>query len=66
MSAAALELLAAFDALPGDDRDAAVEAILVRHPAWAGGLPHDGLVEAADEVFLLLDAAEAADGPAAG
>lgn len=61
MSAAALELLDAFDALPDGDREAVVAALLTRHPAGAGDLPAAALVGLAEELFLAYDAEEAAD-----
>lgn len=61
MSAAAQDLLAAFDALPDADRDAVVAALLTRRPVGASDLPDAAFVELADELFLAYDAAEAAD-----
>jgi hypothetical protein len=62
MSTAAQRLLAAFDALPADERDAVVAELLIRHPVGAGELPDAALVELAKERFLAYDAEEAADG----
>jgi hypothetical protein len=62
MSAAALRLLAVFDALPDAEREAVLAELLVRHPVGAGELPDAALVELAEERFLAYDAEEAADG----
>jgi hypothetical protein len=59
MSTAAKRLLAAFDALPDDDREAVVAELLSRQPAGAGELPDTALVEMADELFRSYDAKEA-------
>ena len=61
MSTAAQQLLAAFDALPPDERDAVVAELLIRHSVGAGELPDAALVELAEERFLAYDAEEAAD-----
>lgn len=61
MSAAALQLLAAFDALSDADREAVLAELLVRRPVGAGKLPDVALVELAEERFLAYDAAETAD-----
>lgn len=60
MSAAAQELLAAFDSLPAPDQDAVVGQLLLRRPAGSGDVPSAGYEELADELFLTCDAAEAA------
>lgn len=66
MSAAAQELLAAFDALPDSERDAVVRELLLRHPTGDDDLSDEAFAESADELFLTYDAAEAADGPSPG
>lgn len=66
MSAAAKELLAAFDALPDIDREAVVAELLTRHPVGAGDLPDAAFEELAEELFLTYDAAEADDAAPAG
>lgn len=60
MSAAALALLAAFDALPDADRDLVVGELLLRQPAGSEDMSDEAFVALADEVFLTCDAAEAA------
>ena len=66
MSRAALDLLAAFDALPVTERDAVVTELLTRHRA-GGDDPSDAdLAALADELFLTFDAAEAANAAPAG
>ena len=61
MSAAAQELLAAFDSLPGPEQDAVVGQLLLRRPAGSGDVPSAGYKQLADELFLTYDAAEAAE-----
>lgn len=61
MTVAARELLTAFDALPADERDAVIEALLLRRPVGAGDLPDAAFEQLADELFQSYDAAEAAD-----
>lgn len=61
MTAAARQLLTAFDALPGDDRDAVLGELLLRRPVGGGDLPAAALDELADELFRSYDAAEAVD-----
>ena len=61
MSAAACDILTAFDALPNSDRDAVLEALLLRRPLGEGDLPDAAFTELAEELFLTYDAAEAAD-----
>jgi hypothetical protein len=61
MTAAAQDLLTAFDALPATERDAVIDALLLRCPPGAGDLPDAAFEELADELFLSYDAAEAAD-----
>jgi hypothetical protein len=61
MTAAVQELLTAFDALPAAERDAVIEALLLRCPAGAGDLPDAAFEELAAELFLSYDASEAAD-----
>lgn len=55
MSAAAKQLLAAFDALPADEREAVAAELLTRHPVGAGELHDKTLVEMADELFRTYD-----------
>jgi hypothetical protein len=59
MTAAARNLLAAFEALPPDDQLELAAEILRRAPAY-GELPDAALDAAADELFLGYDAEEAA------
>jgi hypothetical protein len=55
------KLLGEFDALPeGDKHQAAVEILRRLSSAGHGDLPESALVEAAEELFLALDAEEAA------
>jgi hypothetical protein len=61
MTTAARQLLAAFDTLPDDDREAVVAELLNRHPVGAGDLSDAARVELADELFQAYDAEEAAD-----
>jgi hypothetical protein len=61
MSTGAQQILAAFDALPDDERDTVLAELLTRRPIGAGELPDQALVEMAEELFLSYDAAEAAD-----
>jgi hypothetical protein len=64
MSAAAQQLLDAFDALPEADKHQVVIDILRRFAgAGAGDLPEEALTAAADELFLALDAEEARHAP---
>ena len=61
MTTAVRTLLETFDALTETERqEAAVE--ILRRVTPQGELPEGALVEAADELFRLLDAEEAADG----
>lgn len=60
MSAAAQELLAAFDSLPTPDQDAVVGQLLLLRPAGSGDVPAAGYEDLADELFLTYDATEAA------
>ena len=54
------QLLGAFDALPEPDKhQAAVEILRRVSSASEADLPESALVEAADELFQALDAAEA-------
>jgi hypothetical protein len=54
------QLLDAFDALPAADKHrAAVEIFRRLSPATEGDVPELALVEAAEELFLALDAEEA-------
>ncbi len=56
------QLLAMFDALPEADRhQAAVEILRRGAAATEGDVPESALVEAAEELFLALDADEAKD-----
>jgi hypothetical protein len=60
MTADVRQLLDAFDALPEVEKRQAVAEILRRVAGEAeGDLPESTLVEAADELFLALDAEEA-------
>jgi hypothetical protein len=61
MSTGAQQILAAFDALPDDEREAVLAELLTRRPIGTGELPEQALVELAEELFLSYDAAEAAD-----
>lgn len=61
MSAAAQQLLAAFDALPAAERDAVMAELLTRHSLAAGDLPDAAFVELAEELFLAYDAEEASN-----
>lgn len=61
MSSVAWEVIAAFDALPDTEREAVAAELLARHPAGAGEFADDDFIELADEVFSILDAAEAQD-----
>ena len=58
MSIVALEVIAAFDALPDADRDIVAAELLARYPVGVGELPDDAFVKVANEVFLMFDAAE--------
>jgi hypothetical protein len=58
MTAAVRQLLDAFDALPEPEKHEAVVEIL-RRAAAEGDLPETSLVEAADELFRVLDEEEA-------
>ena len=60
MPTAVQQLLATFDALPEADKHrAAVEILRRALPTAAGDIPELALAEAADELFLALDAEEA-------
>src|SRR5262249_48970263 len=60
MTAAVQQLLNAFDSLPeADKHQAAVEILRRVSPSAEGDLPESALVEAAEELFLALDAEEA-------
>ena len=59
MSAAARELLIAFDALPEPDRDAVISELLLRYPTGTGGLPDAAFEELAEELFQTYDAVDA-------
>jgi hypothetical protein len=59
MSAAAQQLLTAFDALPAAERDAVMAELLARYPLRTGDLPDAALTELAEELFLAYDAEEA-------
>lgn len=57
-------LLESFDALPAADKHQAIVEILRRvPPADTGDLPESALVEAADNLFLALDAEEEKHAP---
>ena len=58
MSTVALEVIAAFEALPDAERDAVVAELVVRFPTDAGRFAVDDFVDMADEVFQMYDAAE--------
>jgi hypothetical protein len=61
MNAAVQQLLQSFDALPAVDKHQAVVEILRRESAiFAVDIPEAGLVDTADQLFLALDAEEAA------
>ena len=66
MPTAVQQLLAAFDALPDEDREVVVIELLTRHPVGAGELPDGAFVELADELFRAYDADEAADATSPG
>ena len=66
MTATALELLTAFDALPDAVGEAVLVELLRRHPAGGGDLPAEAFEELADELFRSYDLAEAADAAPAG
>ena len=57
MSAAAQELLAAFDSLPAPEQNAVVEQLLLRCPAGTDDSRLAGCEDLADELFLTYDAA---------
>ncbi len=60
MNAAVQQLLNAFDALPKVDKHQVTIEILRRvSPVTEGDVPESALVEAAEELFLALDAEEA-------
>ena len=61
MSIVALQVIAAFDALPDAERDAVAAELLGQYPSGTGEISDDSLIGLADEVFLMLDAAEAED-----
>ncbi|HVC97137.1 MAG TPA: hypothetical protein VND64_25890 [Pirellulales bacterium] len=64
MSNAVQRLLESFDILPeGDKHFAAVEILRRISPAAEGDVPDSALVEAAEELFRALDAAEATHAP---
>jgi hypothetical protein len=63
MSAAAQQLLAAFDALPKAEREAVVAEILARHPVGVGEVPDAAFVELGDELFRTYDEEEANAAP---
>ena len=60
MSAAAQELLTAFDALPDADRDAVVTELLVRRPVGTGACPTRPSRSFPGNLFAAYDAEEAA------
>ena len=66
MSIVALEVIAAFDALPDAERDIVAAELLARYPAGGGEYSDDAFVEMANEVFLMFDAAEDEDAAPAG
>ncbi len=66
MSIVALEVIAAFDALPEAERNAVAAELLSRYPAGEGEFFDDSMIGLADEVFLMLDAAEAEDAATSG
>ncbi|HBI43860.1 MAG TPA: hypothetical protein DDY78_13575 [Planctomycetales bacterium] len=60
MSAASQQLLDSFDALAEADKHRVAVEIMRRFAATGtGDLPEEALVEAADDLFLALDAEEA-------
>ena len=59
MSSAAQELLKAFEALPECEQEEVRDTLLYGYPD-PGPLTDDALVEAAEELFLILDAEEEA------
>jgi hypothetical protein len=63
MTTAVQMLLESFDALSESERQEAVLEI-IRRATPEGELPEQAHVEAADALFRMLDAEEAADGPA--
>ncbi|HUY31264.1 MAG TPA: hypothetical protein VMV69_00680 [Pirellulales bacterium] len=64
MSSALQQLLESFDVLPERDKHLAAVEILRRVSSAADGdVPDSALVEATEELFLALDAAEATDAP---
>ena len=63
MTGAVQELLAAFDALTEAEKHEAAAQVLRRVvEGESGDIPEEALVAAAEELFLELDAREAADG----
>lgn len=63
MTEAVKELLDAFEALPvAEQREAAAELLRRIVKSESGDVQEDGLVAAAEELFLELDATETADG----
>jgi hypothetical protein len=61
MNAAVEQLLQSFDALPKADKHCAAMEILRREStSIQGDIPETALVDAADELFLAMDAEEAA------
>lgn len=64
MDNAVQQLLASFDALPkAEQHRAAVEILRRALPTADGDIPEAGLIEAAEDLFLALDAEEAAHAP---
>jgi Ca2+-binding EF-hand superfamily protein len=64
MSGAVQQLLHSFDALPEEDKHQAVVEILRRFGSdREGDLPEDTLIEAADELFRILDDEEVGRAP---
>jgi hypothetical protein len=61
MNAAVQQLLDSFDALAEADKHRVAVEILRRDSAILGDVPETALIEAADELFCVLDAEEAAD-----
>jgi hypothetical protein len=60
MNAAVQQLLDSFDALAAADKHRVAVEILRRDSAIQGDVPETGLIEAADQLFLALDAEEEA------
>ncbi len=61
MSIVALEVIAALDAWLDAERDAVAAELLARYTAGKGEFADDDFFGLADEVFLMLDAAEDED-----